>query len=153
MGGRGSLIRSRGMRAIAAGGRYTTPTWSCRGVGARPARSLVLSLPHRSVSRQRTLGKRGEQHASTGFGRDPNEQLLSARELRGVLLGQAGGALGVAGHDQRGDVNELTFAPRCLTGLLLRLEDVAIRSHGVAVVGSHHGEQDMLDGGHGRAPG
>jgi hypothetical protein len=69
-----------------------------------------------------------------------------------VFEREAGGALVVAGDDERRNLNELTFTPCCRTGSLLRSGDVAVRFHLFAVVGGHHGEQGLLDRAHGTAP-
>lgn len=78
-------------------------------------------------------------------GRDAGEQVGVFGELHRVLERQARRADPVAGDDQRGDLDDLTFAARRSPRLLLRAGDVAVGGGAVAATRRHHGEQGVLD--------
>ena len=88
------------------------------------------------------------------FALDPGQEVGIIGELRGVLQGQPGGAVGVSGDDQRRDLDDLTLAAGGRAGVLLRAGDVALaprrasppfaamtasRACSIAFVGMRHG--------------
>ena len=79
------------------------------------------------------------------------EQVGILGELDGVFERQTGGAGCVAGHDERGDFDELAFASSGGTTLLLGARDVTGRGGVVTPTRGQHGEEGVLDGevGHG----
>ncbi len=80
--------------------------------------------------------------------RDAGEQLGICGELCDVLERQSRCARTIIRDDKGGDLYNLTLTSRCRTGLLLSPGDVALCVGGVAAVGSHHGEQGVLDCAH-----
>ena len=75
-----------------------------------------------------------------------SEEVGVARELGGVLEGEAGTALAVAGHDQGGDVDELAVAAGGGAGLPPGPAGVVARRRSVAPLDRGEGEHGVLDG-------
>ena len=75
-----------------------------------------------------------------------DQQVGVVGELRGVLERQARRSWPVAGHDERGDLDDLARSSGRGARLLLRSGDVVGGRGGVADTGRHDGEQGVLDG-------